>query len=490
MKYTAVFDFGTTAVKGALIAEDGQILTEQSVNLDLLLKDVYIEQDPRSWIEAFKSISNTFFKQVPKEMVANIIMSGQMQDVILVDKEVHPLENAILYSDGRAVEECKKLREALGEEYLNEILGNVLNETFVIPKIAWIRKHEPERFKNTFKVLFSPKDLIIAEMTGVFCCDITTCATTGGMNLQKEAWDKKILDALSISGDILPKICRPNEVAGVVTAEAEEIFGYNRGAKVYVGIGDAGASFFASGLINEGQFNVTLGTTGQIGLISSKILPTTEGLWNLPAMVGKKYINVVPILNAGNVHKWIASFLGAGETDYVVISKLLQENHKKSGLLCLPYLTGERFPIVDPYASGSFVGVTPDTTQADFARASLEGVCFSVRQAIEALEVNPVAITLIGGGAKEKVWCQMLADILDSEITVLEHAELLPAVALAGVTERKPEEYDAYIMEVQEHYGKRKFYPKKELQGYYNSCYKRYLKLYPALRNVFEAFHE
>ena len=76
MKYTAVFDFGTTAVKGALIAEDGQMFTKQSVNLKLLLKDGYIEQDPQSWVEAFKSISNTFFKQVPKEMVANIIMRG------------------------------------------------------------------------------------------------------------------------------------------------------------------------------------------------------------------------------------------------------------------------------------------------------------------------------------------------------------------------------------------------------------------------------
>lgn len=490
MKYTAVFDFGTTAVKGALIAEDGQMFTKQSVNLKLLLKDGYIEQDPQSWVEAFKSISNTFFKQVPKEMVANIIMSGQMQDVILVDKEVRPLGNVILYSDGRAVEECKRLRKVLGEKYLNETLGNVLNETFAIPKIAWIKEHEQERFENTFKVLFSPKDLIVARMTGAFYCDTTTSATTGGMNLQKQAWDEEILDVLSIPGDKLPKIYRPDEVAGMVTAEAEEIFGYNRGTKVYVGIGDAGASFFASGLISEGQFNVTWGTTGQIGLISSKILPPTEGLWNLPAMTEKKYINVVPILNAGNVHKWIASFLGAGKTDYAVVSKLLQENHKKSGLLCLPYLTGERFPIVDPYASGSFVGVTPNTTQADFVRASLEGVCFSVRQAIEALGVSPVTITLIGGGAKEKAWCQMLADILDSEITVLEHAEFLPAVALAGVTEREPEEYDAYIMEIQEHYGKQKFYPKKELQDYYNSCYKKYLKLYPALRNVFETFHE
>lgn len=488
MRYTAVFDFGTTAVKGALVSEDGQMAAEQSVNLELLLRDRFIEQDPQSWIEAFVTISDEFLKQVPREAIASIIMSGQMQDVIPVDEKVRPLGNAILYSDARAVEESGKARELLGEDYLNRILGNVLNETFAMPKISWIREHEPERFQNIFKILFSPKDLLIAKMTGCFCCDTTTCATTGGMDLQKEMWDEKILDTFSLSRDILPEICRPDKVAGMVTPEAEKSFGYSRNTKVYVGIGDAGAAFFASGLIKEGQLNVTWGTTGQIGVISSKILSPAEGLWNLPAMIEKKYLNVVPVLNAGNVHKWAASFLGRGETDYVYISELLQKSHRKSGLLCLPYLTGERFPVVDPYAKGCFVGVAPDTTQEDFVRACLEGVCFSVRQAIEALGIRPVAITLIGGGAKEKSWCQMLADILDSEITVLDHAEVLPAAALAGVTEKRAEECGAYILEIQEKYGKKMFYPRGELKNYYSKCYDRYVKLYPSLKGIFETY--
>ena len=490
MKYIATFDFGTTAVKGALVDTAGKLAAFDSVNLSLDLQNGHVEQDPKEWIRAFEKISKVFFSVATPENIAGLIMSGQMQDVILMDDHLWPMGRAILYQDGRSRKEYEALLSVLEEAELERITGNAYSPTLVLPKLAWVKENQPELWQKARCVLHSPKDVINALLTGRCCTDTTTASTAGAMDIHRKIWNPTILETAGIPLSYMPQICAPHECIGGVTKAAAAQFGYAEGMPVFCGIGDAGASFFASGLIHDGEFSITLGTTGMIGLIARETIPPQNGIWNLAAMVEDTYIHVVPFLNAGNVHKWVSSLMSADfETiDYAYMNKLLDEPHGQSGLVCLPFLIGERFPVVDPDVRGCLIGLTPSTTRADIANACLEGVCFSIKQGLDTIAVPPRKVVLIGGGARAIQWCQKMADILEVEITVLSHSDVLPSIALAGGALRSLgliDDYASFIQQIQEQNGSTIYKPQSTLQDYYRRCYQTYLQIYPSVRNLF-----
>lgn len=490
MKYIATFDFGTTAVKGALVDAAGKLKAFDSVNLSLDLRNGHVEQDPQDWIRAFEKISRVFFSVTAAESIAGLIMSGQMQDVILMDDHLCPAGMAILYQDGRSRKEYEALLSVLGEEELERITGNAYNPTLVLPKIAWVKRNLPELWQKTRCVLHSPKDVINALLTGQCCTDTTTASTAGAMDIHRKTWDLSILEAADIPLSRMPRICAPHECIGRVTKAAAGQFGYTEGMPVFCGIGDAGASFFASGLIHDGEFSITLGTTGMIGLIAMETIPPKNGIWNLAAMVEDTYIHVVPFLNAGNVHKWVSSLISSNSEniDYAYMNKLLDEPHGKSGLVCLPFLTGERFPVVDPDVRGCLIGLTPSTTRADIANACLEGVCFSIKQGLNTIGVLLRKVVLIGGGARAVQWCQKMADILEMDISVLSRSDVLPSIALAGGALRSLgliDDYTSFVRQIQEQNGSTIYKPQSTLRDYYRRCYQTYLQIYPSVRHLF-----
>lgn len=261
---------------------------------------------------------------------------------------------------------------------------------------------------------------------------------------------------------------------------AVEVARLIQNAMMIAGIGDAGATTLASGIREPKQYNINLGTSGWVAAVSDDILLTEAGVFNLAAAAEGCYINVVPFLNAGNVHKWIAGMLGrtGGTADYETVSALLKNSVPGShGVLFLPYLVGERFPVLDPEARGCFFGITAETTAADLARACLEGVAFSLRQGLEQLPVPPASISLIGGGGREAVWCQILADVLGHDITVLVDTEFRAAQALAALARQGAG--SAALTEDGTVY-----HPRSEYRTLYDVQYTRYQKLYPALQAI------
>ena len=177
MNYIATFDFGTTAVKGALVETGGRIRMMDSRNLNLIMRDGFVEQDPAEWTAAFREITGSFLREVSPGEIIGIIMSGQMQDAIFLDGENQPVGNAILYQDGRAREEYEQVIAALGTDRLESIIWNGYTPTLVAPKIAWVRKHQPEVYARTKAIVFSPKDLVNALLTDVCATDSTTAST-------------------------------------------------------------------------------------------------------------------------------------------------------------------------------------------------------------------------------------------------------------------------------------------------------------------------
>lgn len=475
--YIAVFDAGTTAIKGALVDETGKTVFSRSAELTTLCHDGFYEQDPGEWWQTFCAVSRALTASFSPAEITGIIMSGQMQDLILLNEAQEPVCPAILYSDGRASAQAERLTKKVGAERFLAITGNRCDGSLPLPKLMWLKEERPRLYTETAHVLISSKDYLIAKLTGVCAGDVTACATAGAMDIAGRCWSPELLDAAGVEKALFPGLFQPGEPVGRVQKNIP--CGYLEGTPVYAGIGDAGATTLASGIRRPGQYNINLGTSGWVATVSGEVLLSEAGVFNLAAADRDTYINVVPFLNAGNVHKWISGVLGGkGASGYEAVETLLDASVPGShGLLCLPYLAGERFPVLDAEAKGCFFGMTMETTAQDLARACLEGVAFSLRQGLERFSTPPESISVIGGGGRTAVWCQILADVLGHEVTVLGDTEFRAAQALAELVRPQQgsslDEGTVYL-------------PRQENRELYKEAYRRYCRLYPALKRMSE----
>lgn len=491
MQYIATFDIGTTAVKGVLISIDGTPVITKSINIETVFKNSFKEQRPLDWYMAFCRISKEFFDSgySPADVIG-VIMSGQMQDLIPVDKNGTPVCNAILYSDGRAGKQAKKITEIVGLEKIIESTANNFDGSLTLPKLLWLKQNRFSDYKNTVKVLVSSKDYIIMQLTGCFVTDVTSASTSGLMDIHKKQWNTAWADAVGVDDSKLPCLLYAEDQAGTVTEKASSETGYAVGTPVYAGAGDAGATTLASGIASDGEFSINLGTSGWVACVSSDIL-AKENVFNLAAMPKDVYINVVPFFNAGNVHKWISKTLAKDNEQnekYDYIDRLLEQSAPGShGLMFLPYLLGERFPVVDTEIRGSFIGITSETTKQDMARSCLEGVAFSIRQGIESIGRKPFRISLIGGGVQVKVWCQILADILENEVLAYKNSEFFSAMAIAAsvlIAQGVISDYNKFTETLQQSNDCICYKPNPSAVELYNKSYSTYLNIYPALKKI------
>jgi xylulokinase len=299
------------------------------------------------------------------------------------------------------------------------------------------------------------------------------------------------VEAAEIMGSLLPELFCCGDRIGEVRKDASAASGFRPGTPVYAGSGDAGASTLSSGITRPGEYNIYLGTSGWIATISADTL-SRPGVFNLAAIPPGSYINVVPFLNAGGVHKWISGILWSDPlsmNQYDYTDSLLEQSVPGSkGLLFLPYLSGERFPVMDAKIRGAYIGLTNETTKADMARACLEGVAFSIRQGLEAISSEkPKKVSLVGGGAKTLLWRQILADALQCPITVPEdRSEYLPSIALAAavfIDQGLAETYDSFIASLGTGEGIT-YQPAQASAALMSKNYERYRNIYTRIRDI------
>ncbi|MBI0047506.1 gluconate kinase [Bifidobacterium sp. B14384H11] len=506
MTYTAAFDVGTTQVKAVLVDDQGSVrVCASSGLLPIDTGDGRIEQNPEDWLQAFIEVSRDLLaragrsiKHFRSDQVTGIIMSGQMQDLIALDAQGQPVGPAILYADGRAEEESAELVEAYGAGSFRARVGNPCDGSLPVAKLIWMSRHQPQRYAQVRHVLIDAKDYLIWWLTGVYCGDVTACSTAGAMDLRSRTWRRDILEAAGVDAAIFPELHWPWEGVGTSTPGASAATGFAPGTTVYAGMGDAGASTLAGGVFHPGQFNINLGTSGWIATVTNRAVADRPGMVNLAYLGTDSIINTVPFLNAGNVHAWATGvFAGGGPTEgdddpYRRMGHLLESSPAGArGVICLPYLVGERFPMMNPSIRGAYVGISFQATASDLARAALEGVSYSIRQGLDLLGMPIERVTLIGGGTRETQWCQILADILDATVQVLDDAHLMPAAALAelvsvGKRTGSSSRPDLQALEelVEANLVGRVYSPDDANRHVYDAGYNRFRRLYPALDSL------
>lgn len=489
MKLIAAFDVGTTAVKGVLVSERGELVFSQKVNISTNYHDGFVEQNPEEWYDAFCRIAQEFVSGFcSPEEITGIVMSGQMQDVILLDADRNAIGNAILYSDNRAVKEAGELVAKLGDKQVYRITGNEINGTSPLAKIAWLKENKPALLERAKSVLFCAKDYCTAKLTGKIVADVTAASTVGAMDLHGKQWNENFIAAAGVDRGLFPLIEYAHKPAGTVTKEAQVQCSLLAGTPVYIGTGDAGATTLASGIGKNGEFNINIGTSGWVACVDSALEPI-EGVFHLAAVQENIYLSVVPFLNAGNVHKWIAQIISpdGDENKYLYLTELLKTRTCGSnGLLFLPYLVGERFPIMDGETKGCFIGATPEMSKVDLVSACMEGVAFSIRQGISAFHTVPRKITMIGGGVHDADWCQIFADVLGIPIEIFPQSEYMPAISLAAsalLGQGKITGYDEFLSRLQK--DNKTYYPVARNTAVYDKLYERFIRIYPAVKGLF-----
>ncbi len=470
----ATFDFGTTAIKFVVLDEKANILYNKKIDIDTIIKDGFIEQSPAQWLNVFNDLIKSYKE---KDQLTHLICSGQMQDLIFIGENNTPLCNAILYNDQRGDSYVNKINKEIEEKTTIKMNGSI-----PLAKMYWMRDNKVQIINKTKKILFSPKDYITLYLTNIAVADTVTLSTTGMMDIYKKEYIKEI----EVEKEILPKILNCGDVVGTIEKDIAIELGLNEKLVVFAGSGDAGATTLASGIVKDNELNINLGTSGWIANISKA--PNKEA-FNLCAINENYYINVIPVLNASSIHKWITNMIFKDNNNkYQEMDKLLEDNiNYETDLITLPYLVGERYPVADNKIRGCYFGLTPKTTLVDLVISALEGVAFSLKQGIVELGVTPTTISLIGGGALTKVWNQIFSNIFEVPVTVYSDSEYLPSISLTSsvlIKEGLINSYDEFIANLLSTKDKTTYSPQVERYSSYRDKFTKFKKLYPALKDI------
>ena len=485
MLYAGI-DLGTSSVKLLLMDEKGDIKKIVTREYDCQFPHPgWSEQDPYVWYEESVKGLKELVADCDKSQVAGISFGGQMHGLVILDEEDRVIRPAILWNDSRTTEENDYLNNTIGKETLSKYTANISFTGFTASKILWVRNKEPENFARIKKIML-PKDYLAYRLTGVNCTDYSDASGMLLLDVANKRWSKEMCDICHITEDMLPTLYESYEKVGTLLPDVAAELGLSQDVIVAAGAGDNAAAAVATGTVGEGNCNISLGTSGTVFISSSKFgVDDNNALHSFDAADGGFHL-MGCMLSAASCNKWWMDEI-VGTKDYAAEQKeitKLGENH----VYFLPYLMGERSPYNDPYARGTFIGMTMDTTRADMTQAVLEGVAFALRDSIEvarSLGIRIDASKICGGGAKSPLWKTIIANVLNIRLDILktEEGPSMGGAMLAAVANGEyasVEEAAKAIVEVVDHVE-----PTPELAAKYEACYQQFKQVYPTVKALF-----
>ncbi len=419
-------DIGTSAVKAVLVDEAGALVGESRAPLNISRPHpLWSEQAPADWWAAVNTAVGQLDKG-PRRQVRAIGLTGQMHGAVLLDRSRRVLRPAILWNDGRCAIECEELLER--EPRAHALTGNPILPGFTAPKLVWVRKHEPEVWRDLDLVLL-PKDYVRLLMTGEAASDMSDASGTLWLDVGARAWSPQMLAATELDLSNMPRLVEGSEQTGVLRAELAEAWGMDR-VPVAGGGGDNAAGAVGVGVIRDGEALLSLGTSGVIFAAAESFRPNVEGAVHAfcHALPGRWHQMSV-MLSAASCLDWTAALTGRGGVDDM-LADLEASGLQDTPELFLPYLTGERTPHNDPLAKGVFFGMTPATDQRALALATFQGVAMALADGLDVLEQAGArldAVSVIGGGSRSTFWGEILASALGKTLIYRDGGDVGPS---------------------------------------------------------------
>ncbi len=491
MKLYIGVDLGTSAVKLLLMDACGEIKNVVTKEYPLEFPQPgWSQQNPADWKKAVWEGIPELLTGFHGEDVAGIGCGGQMHGLVILDENDNVIRPAILWNDGRTAKQVDYLNNVIGKDKLSQLTANIAFAGFTAPKVLWVRENEPENFAKIAKIML-PKDYVNYILTGVHSCDYSDASGMLLLDVEHKCWSKEMLDICGVKESQMPKLFESYECIGTVKPEIARALGLGENVKVAAGAGDNAAAAVGTGVVGEGGCNISLGTSGTVFISSRSFGVDSHNALHAFAHADGGYHLMGCMLSAASCNKWLMDEIFR-TSDYAaeqlpITDDKLGENH----VYFLPYLMGERSPINDTNARGTFIGMTMDTTRADLTQAVLEGVAFAIRDSVEVARSLGITINsskICGGGAKSPLWKKMIANILNAELECLE-SEQGPGMGGAMLAMVACGEY-ASVQEVCD-----KFVhvastvkPEPQLVAKYEKRYQQFKKIYPACKELFAEF--
>ena len=433
-------DLGTTVCKALLLGPDLRLLAAVAQPLALsTLSGTEIEQDAEEWWRcAVLSVREVLTKSgCDPRRVAGIGLSSQGISFVPVDEQGVPLRRAFSWLDTRAGTERDLVQDALGEGKIFAITGKRCSAAYVLPKLLWLREHEPQTWGRTRRILM-PLDFLHARMGGGPVTDHSMASGTMLYDITRRQWSAEILDTFDLDPALLPEIRQGHEAAGTLRPAAAEALGLPQGVPVAIGGQDQKVAAMGAG-INRDRCTISLGTAMAINQQCER--PVTDAQMRIPC-----FVDILPGRWTLEGSAVCCSILDWARRTFAPGMEWDELNHRVEEAaqlpnppVMLPFFSGSSAPFFDPQARGTLTGIDLATTPAQVIRSVYEGIACLIRANVEVMEEisRPVGeLRIFGGGARSDAWCRIIADTVRRPVSVLATSESasVGAAILAGLT--------------------------------------------------------
>lgn len=487
--YYIGIDLGTSSVKLLLVDTQGTIHKSVSRDYPLFFPHPgWSEQNPDDWWAAVQDGLGELTDGIDKTLIAGIGCGGQMHGLVVLDENDRVIRPAILWNDGRTAAEVEYLNGVIGKEKLSDLTANIAFAGFTAPKILWMQKNEPENFQRIAKIML-PKDYINYKLTGVHACDYSDASGMLLLDVAHKCWSQEMLEICGITEQQMPHLFESYEVIGTVSAEV----GLPHTVKVVAGAGDNAAAAVGTGTVGDGACNISLGTSGTIFISSRDFGVDPNNALHAFAHADGHYHLMGCMLSAASCNKWFYEEI-LGTHDYAgEQGGISEETLGNNNVYFLPYLMGERSPINDTDARGTFIGMSMDTTRSDLVLSVMEGVTFAIRDSFEVAKSLGIDIRrskLCGGGARAPIWRKIIANVLNIAIDLPQTEEgpgyggAMLAMVGCGAYESVNACADALVKTVAT------IEPDPEIAARYEAKYQKFREIYPTVKPLFQILKE
>lgn len=485
-RYVIGIDIGTGSTKAVAIDPLGNIAVQaQHFYATHDTHPHFSEQDPESIWDAFVKTIQDVIAQLPVPPSA-ICFSSCMHSLLLVDENGKPLTPVITWADRRSAAIAEALRQTTEGEAIYKATGTPLHAMSPLCKIKWFNTHRPELFQNPIRFI-SIKEYIWFKLFGVYEIDYSIASATGLFDVQQLQWYEPALQWCGITAQQLSTPVPTHFIRSGLQDATAAVLNMPATTPFCIGASDGCLANVGSNALQPGVAAVTIGTSGAVRVASSTpivLFPEMIFNYRLDAIT---FICGGAVNNGGNMVQWLLrQFLEITSPAAADYDRLFQRMATvpagSDGLLCLPYLHGERTPLWDEQACGVFFGVRPQHRQTHFIRAALEGTCFALYDVLKKLAQAAGAVDTLhvsGGVVHSEPWLQMLADVTGKTVCVVqqEDASAVGAALLCYKAMGQIKGYDAWEQPVQ-----KRLSPNAANHAVYNQPFSLFQELYTALK--------
>ncbi len=483
-------DIGTGGSRALLVDQQGRVahaFTAPHQEMTML-HALWAEQRPQDWWSAAQNAIRGVLHQagIDGTAVRGVGLSGQMHGVTLLDAADAVIRPALIWCDQRSQAQVDWINQTTGADFVLAQTANPMLTGFTLPKLLWIRDHEPEHYARIRHVLL-PKDYVRFELTGEFVSEVSDASGTGLFDVVNRRWAFDLASRVGVDRAWLPTVVESAEISGRISAKAAALTGLAAGTPVAGGGGDQAASAVGNGIVEPGIVSCTIGTSGVVfAHLAEPAYDAGGRVHTFCHAVPHAWHTMGVTQGAGLSLQWFRNQLAPDSAYDALTAEAAQAPAGSQGLFWLPYLMGERTPHLDPTARGGWIGLTAKHTRADLIRSLLEGVSYSQKDCLDLIaglgaEIKKVRVS--GGGARSAFWRQLLADVFNKQVAVPETQEgsaygaALLALTATGTYATVAEAARACVRDVEV------IEPGPNASAYV-AGHRTYQSLYPAIRGL------